>query len=347
MQLQQLIENHWYYKVNWVLSIVLLPLSGIFFLISTFRKMLYRSGVLKSYALPVPVIIIGNISVGGAGKTPLTKYLAQELTNSGVSVGIILRGYKSQVKTTKIVVAADSSQLVGDEALIYAQNNLRVAIGANRYLAGLTLLAQYPDIRLILADDGLQHYRLKRDYEIAVIDSDRMFGNHFVLPMGPLRETVNRLKSVNAIVVNGTMPSFIKNNFLSPQLTIGQTLILDKIYNPKTAIAITIAELITGNFAQKSTTSIKNRIIAMAAIGNPQRFFNFLTNSGIKLAQAISFPDHYSYAIGDLPQSEDIILVTEKDYTKLAAFNRENIWVVMVKPQLDNYALLDQIHKLL
>lgn len=343
MQLQQIIENHWYYKINYFLSIILLPLSGIFFLVSILRKTFYRIGILKSYTLPVPVIIIGNISVGGAGKTPLTKYLAQELASSGVSVGIILRGYKSQVKTTKIVVATDSSQLVGDEALIYAQNNLRVAIGANRYLAGLTLLEQYPDIQLILADDGLQHYRLKRDYEIAVIDSTRMFGNRFVLPMGPLRETVERLKLVNAIVVSGTMPSFIKNNFPSPQLTIEQNLILDRIYNPKTNVSTTPTELKT--FA--TTKNTKNIVVAMAAIGNPQRFFDFLTYCGIKLDQTIPFPDHYSYMKDDIPQSADMILVTEKDYTKLAQFNLKNIWVVKVKPNLDSYTLIDQIHKLL
>jgi tetraacyldisaccharide 4'-kinase len=293
---------------------------------------MYKTHILKSFKLPVPVVIIGNISVGGAGKTPLTKYLAHELSNIGISVGVILRGYKSQIKDTKVVVASDSSTLVGDEALIYATNNIRVAIGSNRYNAGLTLLQQYPDIQIILADDGMQHYRLIRDYEIAVIDSSRMLGNRFTLPMGPLRETTARLKAVNAVVFNGIPPSNM--NLRLPKLVVEQALVLDKIYNPITKHIISIDEL------------KQNTITAIAGIGHPNRFFDFLTNLGLTLNYTLAFPDHYHYQAQDIPTNQGIILVTEKDYAKLSNLERADIWVVIVKTMLNSPKLLEEISSL-
>ena len=330
MKLQHLIEQHWYYKNNQLLSVLLLPFTLIFFIVNLIRYALYKTNTLKSYKLPVPVVIVGNISVGGAGKTPLTKYLAHELSNKGISVGVILRGYKSKNKGSKIVHSTDSSILVGDEALIYASNNIHVAIGANRYKAGMTLLKEYPNIQIVLSDDGMQHYRLKRDYEIAVIDSSRMLGNRFTLPMGPLREPSSRLKSVNAVVFNG-----VANTKLPlPPLVVEQTLILDKIYNPKT----------------KSTLSIKELqlmdITAIAGIGHPNRFFDFLKSQGLKLNYSLAFPDHYLYKKEDIPVSHEIILVTEKDYAKLSLFDRSDIWVVLVKTRLNTSKLIEQISNL-
>lgn len=332
--MQALIEKHWYYKNNPILALLLIPLTLIFFIINITRRIFYKVGLFKSFKLPVPVVIVGNISVGGAGKTPLTKYLANELTKSGISVGVILRGYKSQTKSAKVVIAADDSKIVGDEALIYARNNIRVAIGSNRYQAGLALLKEYPDIQIILADDGMQHYRLQRDYEIAVIDSTRMLGNRFTLPMGPLRETCARLKTVNAVVINGITPKNIKKDLVLPKLVVEQTLELDKIYNPR-----------TDKMLNASDIKHKN-ITAIAAIGNPQRFFDFLNNIGIKCSKTISFPDHHHYVHSDLPVNQDMILVTEKDYSKLSVFNSDNIWVVYVKTKLDNIELFNQIKDL-
>src|SRR5579863_6107827 len=157
MKLQELIEKHWYVQINPLLAIVLIVPTLLFFIISKLRYCLYKYNFFKSYRLPVPVVIIGNISVGGVGKTPLTKMLALELSEKGKKVGIILRGYKSQNKSPCIVHADSNSWEVGDEALIYATNGLKVAIGKNRYQAGLKLLEAYPDLDLILADDGLQH----------------------------------------------------------------------------------------------------------------------------------------------------------------------------------------------
>lgn len=332
MKLQHLIENHWYNKNNPLLFLLLLPFTLIFFIINQIRYFLYKTNILKSYKLKVPVVVVGNITVGGAGKTPLTIHLAKELTQQGISVGVILRGYKSRIKDTKVVYKADSSILVGDEALIYANNNIRVAIGVNRYNAGRALLTKYPDIQIILADDGLQHYRLKRDYEIAVIDTSRMLGNRYTLPLGPLRESSSRLKSVNAVVFNGT-PKTITNLPL-PQLVVEQTLLLDKIYNPKTNSVISIEKLNSMNMT------------ALAGIGNPNRFFDFLIKLGLKLNHKITFPDHYEYKDDDMPNNQDIILVTEKDYTKLSQFNRNDIWLVIVKTKLNSQKLLWQISNL-
>lgn len=334
MKLQNLIEKHWYYKNNPLLALFLLPLALLFFFISKTRYFLYKAKILKSFKLPVPVVIVGNISVGGAGKTPLTKYLAEELSQSGISVGVILRGYKSSVKGSKVVLADDSSALVGDEALIYARNNIRVAIGSSRYHAGLALLAAYPDIQLILTDDGLQHYRLQRDYEIAVIDSSRMLGNCFTLPMGPLRENTARLKTVDAVVINGKTPENLRQKLAMPKLVVEQKLVLDKILNPKKDMGCDVKE-----FNNK-------KIVAIAAIGNPQRFFDFIFGLGINLNNVIAFPDHHHYVQNDIPQGYDIILTTEKDYAKISEFNLENIRIVLVKTKLDNPELLNQIRKL-
>ncbi len=331
MYLQKLIEKHWYVKNNLLLCVLLLPFSLIFFIISQIRYLMYKSGILKRYKLPVPVVIIGNISVGGAGKTPLTKYMAIELGKRGISVGVILRGYRSRNKSAVIVNANDDSTMVGDEALIYARNNIRVAIGRNRYRAGLELLNKYPDIQLILADDGMQHYRLQRDFEVAVIDSSRMLGNSFVLPLGPLREIPSRLKQVNAIVFTGKIPDTIRKYRYFPSMVVEQKLILDKIYNPMTKTTITINEL------------KQQQVAAMAAIGNPQRFFDFIKNLGITLNVSLAFPDHYSYNRNDIPDEYPIILVTEKDYAKLSGLNNAKIWIVFVKTKLDNDQLLMQL----
>ena len=337
MKLQNIIEKHWYKKINLMLSIVLLPACLIFYTISKIRYHLYKYHILKSYKLPVPIVIVGNISVGGAGKTPLTKMLAHELEL--INVGIILRGYKGSASKQGIVVLPDmTSDEVGDEALIYAQHGFKVAIGSDRYSAGLMLLATYPEIQLIIADDGLQHYRLQRDFEIAVIDASRLFGNNFMLPMGPLRETISRLDDVNAIVVNGVMD---KTKLQSLQLSdknksklYTQQIVFDKIYNP-----------VTSTYANPGQF-LNQRVCAIAAIGNPTKFFNLLGSLGIQLEQTLSFPDHYKYKSTDIPPNTTI-LVTEKDYTKLHKFVNPNIWVVYIKTQLNDDQLVNQIQALI
>jgi len=335
MKLQRLIEQHWYKVNNLYLAWFLLPLSWIFLLISKIRFYFYRWHILKSYKLSVPVVIVGNISVGGVGKTPLTKYLAEELITQNIQVGVILRGYKGKIKHAFVVKSSATCEMVGDEALIYAQNGIPVAIGPNRYQAGLALLKHYPHIQLILADDGLQHYSLKRDYEIAVIDAARMLGNRFILPMGPLRETVTRLNSVDAIVINGRTTTAQLSTLPPHKMLVNQNLVLDKIYNPVTKVVATSTE-----FQDKKVSTI-------AAIGNPQRFFDNIQQIGINLYQTLAYPDHHQYKVTDIPENCDVILVTEKDYVKLAHLNNDKIWVVLVKSELNNPQLLSQIRQLI
>ena len=354
MQLNKILEECWYQTHisryarynHLLLSVFLFPFSIIFSIIVKVRYYLYKFHILKSYHLPVPVVIVGNITVGGVGKTPITKHLAHELIKSGIKVGIILRGYKANNLRARVIHASDHSVDVGDEALIYASNNIPVAIGANRYHAGLALLKEYPDIQLILSDDGLQHYRLQRDYEIAVIDKNFALGNGHLLPWGPLREPENRLKSVDAIIINLGAETTLPGSFLQDKLSfrrrpesstpqiITHTLTLDKIYNPITNQTISIESL------------QQHHITAMAAIGNPDRFFNFLKQQHITLDKTIFFPDHYHYKIEDIPQNSDILLVTEKDYTKLASFNNPKIWVVLVQSSFNDSRILQLISQL-
>lgn len=328
MKLQNLIEKHWYIETNPLLTIILIVPTLLFFIISKIRYYLYKFNFLKSYKLPVPVVIIGNISVGGVGKTPLTKMLALQLSNKGKKVGIILRGYKGQNKAPCVVYANSNSWEVGDEALIYATNGLKVAIGSDRYQAGLKLLETYPDLDLILADDGLQHYKLQRDFEIAVVDATRLFGNKFVLPTGPLRETISRLNSVDAIVITGRTTSKILEQYADKIYT--QEMILDKIYNPVNK------QTVTAEYFKDKT------ITAMAGMGNPDKFFSLLHQSGVWPKQQLIYPDHYHYKFEDIPRN-CLILVTEKDYTKLARFNNPNIFVVFVKAHLNNDLLCERL----
>jgi tetraacyldisaccharide 4'-kinase len=342
MKLQNIIEHHWYKNISFILTLILLPLSYLFLIISKSRYYCYKIGIFKQSKLRVPVIVIGNISVGGVGKTPLTKHIATSLIDCGIFVGIILRGYKSNALGTIIVTPDADCQLVGDEALIYAQNNIPVAIGKNRYLAGLQLLKKYPDIKIILTDDGLQHYKLYRDYEIVVIDANRMMGNGYLLPMGPLRESVTRLKTVDAIVINSDSHEIEKlhNKYKLPQniLISSQKLVLDNIYNPMRKISQQI-----DYFTNKKIYS--SSILAISAIGNPQKFFDFLQTNKIKLDKTIAFPDHYYFKEKDIPDNYDIILVTEKDYVKLSHFNNAKIWVVRVNIELDSNKLINKIRE--
>lgn len=333
MQLQHIIENHWYRKTNFLLSIILLPLSAIFFMISRIRYYFYKYGIYKKYSLPVPVVIVGNITVGGVGKTPLTKMIALELMEQGIDVGIIMRGYKSSSNISQVVYRDSNSKIVGDEALIYAQSGIKVAIGRDRYSAGITLLKKYPNIQIILSDDGLQHYRLKRDFEIAVVDSTRGFGNGRLLPMGPLRETIKRVKKVNAIVLNGSK-SRLQHLTQYKNKIYEQRIVLDKIYNP-----------VTHETANHDYFKNKN-ITVMAAIGNPRRFVDLLNSLSIQINNTKFFIDHYHYKENDIPEN-GLILVTEKDYTKLKQFNNPRIWVVSVRATLNSNKLVDDIKLLI
>ncbi|MDR1889241.1 MAG: tetraacyldisaccharide 4'-kinase [Zoogloeaceae bacterium] len=302
--------------------LLLTPFAFLFATLAALRRGAYRSGLLPSIALPVPVIVVGNITVGGAGKTPLVLALAERLYAAGWRPGIVSRGYGRQGRrgdAPQPVFPYSLPAEVGDEPVLLAtRGNLPVWVGRDRAAAGAALLTAHPEVDLLLFDDGLQHYRLRRDVEIAVFD-ERGVGNGHLLPMGPLREPAARLDKVDAIVFNGVSAPLARNavpNFCM-QLAPGDFYGLN---NP--ALRVTAAEL------------AGKKLHAVAGIGNPGRFFRSLERLGLEFIPH-PFPDHHAYQPADLafPPGE-VVLMTEKDGVKCAAFNLPDAWVLPVTAQL-------------
>ncbi len=310
------LQHHWYRLSP--LHLLLLPVSLIFRMLVALRRLLYRSGVLASVKLPVPVIVIGNISVGGTGKTPLTLWLAEQLIGDGWHPAIISRGYRKSGKKNSAprrVYSNDNPDTIGDEPLLMAQRNLcPVWIGSDRPAVAQRMLEEHPECDVILSDDGLQHYRLHRDVELVVVDGSRRYGNGLMLPAGPLREPTSRLHEVDAIVVNGGAVS---------DTEFGMRLEGTHFYNLLNPQLISIA----GEFAQE-------RLHAIAGIGHPQRFFRHLEQLGLNCTTH-AFADHHSYHASDLAfKDADAILMTEKDAVKCTAFATEKLWVLRVDAQV-------------
>lgn len=315
------LQHHWYRTTP--LHLILFPLSLLFRLLVALRRALYRGGILPSYKLPVPVIVVGNISAGGTGKTPLTLALAQQLIDRGRHPLIVSRGYGGTAQQPRHVDADSDARQVGDEPLLMARRNLcPVWIGKDRAAAAQAALQTHPQCDVVLCDDGLQHYRLQRDAEVAVIDGARGFGNGFMLPAGPLREPVARLRTVDAVVVNGGKTS---TGQYAMRLS-GE--VFHNLLDPgKTAAA--------GHFHK-----LNNH--AVAGIGHPPRYFRYLQTLGIPFTPH-AFPDHHPYSAADLAFAGcDAILLTEKDAVKCAAFADARYWVLRVDAQLDP-ALVDHI----
>lgn len=311
------LQHHWYRLSP--LHLVLFPASLLFRALAAVRRFLYRSGMLASVRLPVPVIVVGNISVGGTGKTPLTLWLAQQLIENGWHPGIISRGYTRNARrhdTPQEVSGTDDAADVGDEPLLMAQRALcPVWIGRDRPAAAQALLQAHPGCDIVLSDDGMQHYRLRRDVEIAVVDGARRFGNGLLLPAGPLREPVSRLREVDAIVINGGKTG---DGEFAMNL---QGSLFYNLLNPETVVP-------PSEFAGQ-------RLHAIAGIGHPRRFFAHLDQLGLNV-QPHAFPDHHRYAAGDIDFADaDAILMTEKDAVKCATFATERCWVLRVDAQID------------
>ncbi len=308
--------QHYWYRLS-PLHLLLYPLSLVFRALAAARRLLYRSALLASLRLPVPVIVVGNISVGGTGKTPLTLWLAQQLIENGWHPGIVSRGYTRdgrQKETPHEVTSDDSADAVGDEPLLMAQRALcPVWIGRDRPAAAQALLQAHPECDIILSDDGLQHYRLKRDVEIVVVDGARRFGNGLLLPAGPLREPVSRLRKADAVVVNG---GEARGSEFAMRL---EGTRFYNLLNPEMVVS-------AGEFAGQ-------RLHAIAGIGHPQRFFRHLQQLGLA-CKTHAFPDHHRYMAGDIAFADaDAILMTEKDAVKCAAFATEQCWVLRVDAQ--------------
>lgn len=309
-----------------MLAWLLLPLGGLFFLVGAVRRLTYRLGRLKSERLPVPVVVVGNIIAGGAGKTPLTLWLAQRLVAAGRKPGIVSRGYGRDRDDIRKVGAGATAPEVGDEPLLLARRSgCPVYVGSDRVAAAHALLAAHPDCDLILCDDGLQHYRLQRDVEIAVIDR-RGLMNGWPLPAGPLREPASRLMHVDALVLNDALPVPLNSVPTFAMRLVGQR--FHRLDDPRITCA---ARDLAGQ-----------TLHAVAGIGEPQRFFDHLASLGLKVEHH-AFPDHHRYAPADLKYAGDALLMTEKDALKCAGLGTLPIWVLpvdaVVEPDLARHVL--------
>src|SRR5512139_120994 len=317
------LQRQWY-RIS-PLHLLLLPLSALFYLLSSTRHLFYRLGIFHSIKLPVPVVVVGNITVGGSGKTPLTLWLAQQLIAQGCHPGIVSRGFGGSGSQPQAVTAASSPDEVGDEPVLMAQRGLcPVWVGRNRPAAALALLHAHPQCDVIISDDGLQHYRLQRDVEIVVVDGVRRFGNGWLLPAGPLREPVSRLRSVDAVVVNGGSAG--RNEY--PMQLLGE--IFQHLRQPTHTAG-------AAEFAGQ-------QLHALAGIGHPERFFTHLRQMGLA-PRTHAFPDHHRYRAEDLAFGDAApILMTEKDAVKCRAFAPEQCWALRVDAQVD-FSLIQHILK--
>lgn len=323
-KLHILINETWYSKNT--LTHFLRPLSLLFCGIVAIRKSLYSLKILKQTKLNVPVIVVGNITVGGTGKTPLVIWIANFLKENGFTPGIVSRGYLGKAKSWPQQVRHDSDPvIVGDEAILIArQAQCPMAVGPNRVDAAQALL-KYSNCDIIISDDGLQHYALQRTIEVVVIDGVRRFGNGFCLPAGPLREAANRIDKADFIVTNG-----IASQGEFAMLYAGKELV----------------NLLDSNVKLMLSAFRDKKVHAVSAIGNPQRFFDFLRSQGLEVVEH-SFPDHYMYKQDDIVFNDDhAVLMTEKDAVKCQRYDIKNCWYLPIVVEMKKefgLRLLDKI----
>ncbi|MBT1443086.1 tetraacyldisaccharide 4'-kinase [Shewanella sp. JM162201] len=325
--MQQLVHKIWY-QGHW-LAWLLLPLSALFYLISGARRLAFRLGLKSRTSLPVPVVVVGNITAGGSGKTPTVLYLIELLRREGWRPGVISRGYGAEVDGEVEVIAGMSPTQVGDEpAMIAARTGVPMVVGKSRIRAAQKLLSLH-DVNVILCDDGLQHYQLERDIEIVLIDGERRFGNGLLIPAGPLREGLWRKNSVDFILCNG-------GNAES-----GEYLMALKPSGLKPVLA-------SRNCADEPVPNAA--VNAMAGIGNPARFFRELETQGFSLARAHEFADHMAYSAADIAAIDDglPLLMTEKDAVKCREFAKQHWWYLAVDATLPpqfSTQLLDKLSR--
>lgn len=309
------IEKAWFEKRWWVWCLA--PLTLLFFLVSHTRRLLFKFGFKTSTKPNVPVIVVGNISVGGNGKTPVVIALCHYLQKQGFSPGIVSRGYGGDCATfPHIVTDFDSSHVVGDEPFLMRQR-LKVPVVIDPIRArGAEMLTQgaaAPKCDVIVCDDGLQHYALARDIELVVVDGTRGHGNGYLLPMGPLREGEWRLNTVDAVIVNGGVAKGAEVPLvLEPSALVN-------VRNPEKTVPL---------------SDVSKPVLAFAGIGHPERFFTTLANQHVLISQALSFPDHHYFDKNDIPEYEGMVVMTEKDAVKCREIAKENWWYLPVEGKL-------------
>ncbi len=312
--LSKVFNNIWY-SDTWP-RYVLMPLTWFYHGVVLLRKHAYEQGWKTSNSYPVPVIVVGNITVGGSGKTPLVIWLVDFLRNEGFRPAIISRGYRGKASSWPQQVRKDSDPVVvGDEAVLLARRcNCPIAVGPERS-ASVEALLQHTDCNIIISDDGLQHYALERDVEIAVVDAVRRYGNGYLLPSGPLREPVERLNDVDFIVSNGVAAP--GEYAMSLRLN-------------------TACNLVTGENRELKTFT-DSTVHAVAGIGNPKHFFSALHQQGLKLNEH-AFADHHNFKAKDLDFGDTTpVFMTEKDSVKCVRFAHEHYWYAPIEAELNKH----------
>ncbi|HDR2889518.1 TPA: tetraacyldisaccharide 4'-kinase [Enterobacter asburiae] len=294
---------------------LLLPLSWLYGLVSGVISLLYRLGIKRAWRAPVPVVVVGNLTAGGNGKTPVVIWLVEQLKARGIRVGVVSRGYGGKAAKYPLLLAPDTlTSEAGDEpVLIYQRTGAPVAVSPVRSEAVQALLAEH-DVQIIITDDGLQHYALARDKEIVVIDGVRRFGNGWWLPAGPMRERASRLKSVDAVIVNGG---------------VAQQGEIPMHLHPGLAV-----NLLTG---ERKAVAQLPALVAMAGIGHPPRFFATLEQCGAKLEKRVPLADHQALVpeqVAAFTVPGQTLIMTEKDAVKCRAFAKENWWYLPVDAEL-------------
>lgn len=323
------VVDYWYsaHPARWLLA----PLSGLFRCLVKARRWGYRYGLLRTRVLPVPVLVVGNLALGGTGKTPLVIWLAQFLQRQGYRPGLVSRGYGGRAPHyPQRVNGRSDPALVGDEAIVLVRRTAcPTVVGPNRAAAAQALLA-HSDCNVLLSDDGLQHYALGRNMEILVVDGVRRFGNGHCLPAGPLREPLNRCRTVDLAVSTGGR---VREREFAMQLQLRAA-----------------CNLQSGMLS--SLTALRHTPVhAVAGMGHPKRFFMQLQAQGLSVYEH-PFPDHHCFQPGDLAFGDSLpVLMTEKDAVKCSYFARDNYWCVPADSRLpDSFGrqvlrLLRQVNK--
>jgi tetraacyldisaccharide 4'-kinase len=325
------LQRRWYSpSAPWVLC----PLAWLFRLVVAARCALYAIGLLPSGHPGVPVIVVGNISVGGTGKTPLVLWLAGRLAARQLKVGIATRGYGGATRRARLVAPQADAQEFGDEAVLLARRSgCLVCVAASRLDAARELVAN--GCQVVVCDDGLQHLALRRDLEIAVVDAARGLGNGWMLPAGPLREPASRIGTVDLVVLNGQQ---------TPALGASADRIVHMVLQPGTVLSL------AGDKAAQLDDFRAGPVHAYAGIGNPERFFAMLRARGIDLT-AHPLADHHQYVANDFATGDaNPVLMTEKDAVKCARIADGRMWYVPVAAQLseaDAARLLGRVGTLL
>lgn len=338
------------------LACALLPLAWLYGLVLSVRRALYALGLKRQTRLHVPVIVVGNIFVGGTGKTPFVIWLVEQLRAQGWHPGVIARGYGAHLDQVTEVQPDSDTQLVGDEPVLIQQRTaVPVVVGRSRVRAAQQLLRLHPTVDVLISDDGLQHYALARTIEIQLFDL-RGNGNGWLLPAGPLREPVTRRADffvLNAVAAANTAQPSAESMPSKSVTAAAKTEPSQNVSAYRMTLQPEFAYSLSQPAQRRSVSALPKdqRIVAAAGIGNPQRFFEMLRGYGVHLSDAIALPDHFDYAHNPFEAIRaDMVLVTEKDAVKCARIhhlaNDARLWVVPVTALIAE-PLLDHILEML